>query len=89
MSLASPDLGQIASSLRSDVFPRYLQEPGVTIGADDDLLNIFDSLQIVRMTVDLETLFHVRIRNDELIADNIGTLDRMTRFISRKLNPAS
>jgi acyl carrier protein len=87
MSLANLDTTQIASQLTGSVFPRYLKgRDAPAIRGDDDLLDIFDSLEVIRMTVDLEALFHIRIRNDELNAANIGTLDRLTRFISGKMS---
>jgi acyl carrier protein len=90
MTMSNEDSGQIASKLKSLVFPRYLggRDPW-SLHGDDDLLNVFDSLQLVRMTVDLEALFRIRIRNDELVAENIGTVDRLASFIARKVKHAS
>jgi len=51
---------------------------------DDDLLQILDSLQILRMVIEFESMFGVTIDNSDLSPETIGTVDRIATFIHEK-----
>ena len=54
-----------------------------TFRNDDDLLMILDSLQVLRIVVALEPAFGVKVGNDELTADNLGSVARIAAFVAR------
>jgi len=56
---------------------------------DDDLLAILDSLQILRMLLDLEAEYAIKVENSELTPDNLGTISRLANFIARKRQAAA
>jgi acyl carrier protein len=80
----------IEQKMRSDVLSQLLStaEPQ-SLDRDDDLLQVLDSLQILRMTVQMEATFGIRVENGELTAANVGTLGRLTAFISDKIDRAA
>jgi acyl carrier protein len=51
---------------------------------DDDLFELLDSLQILRMASDLENAFSIRIDNGDLTPENFGSLDKLADFVARK-----
>jgi acyl carrier protein len=58
------------------------------LGANDDLLAILDSLQILRMLLDLEAEYSIKVENSELTPDNLGTISRLASFIDKKRQAA-
>jgi acyl carrier protein len=56
---------------------------------DDDLLTILDSLQILRMLMDLETEFAIKVDNSELSPENLGSIEKLAAFIARKQQAAA
>jgi acyl carrier protein len=58
--------------------------PAGRLQSDDDLLTILDSLQILRMLLDLEAEYSVKVDNSELLPENLGTIRRLAGFIARK-----
>jgi acyl carrier protein len=59
------------------------------LGTSDDLLAILDSLQILRMLLDLEAEYAIKVENSELTPDNLGTISRLARFIADKRQAAA
>jgi len=59
-------------------------EQSFDFGNDDELLTILDSLQILRMLIDLETQYSIKVENSELTPENLGTVDRLAAFIAKK-----
>ena len=59
------------------------------LGANDDLLAILDSLQILRMLLDLEAEYSIKVENSELTPDNLGTIGRLAGFIDKKRKAAA
>jgi acyl carrier protein len=58
-------------------------------GRDDDLLALLDSLQILRMLLDLESQYSIKVENSELSPENLGTIARLAEFIGRKRQEAA
>ena len=59
------------------------------LGKNDDLLTILDSLQILRMLLDLEAEYSIKVENSELTPDNLGTISRLASFIAKKRQAAA
>ena len=60
-----------------------------SLGDDDDLLKMLDSLQILRMLIDMERQFSIHIPNSELMPENLGSVTKLANFIGRKLDSGS
>jgi acyl carrier protein len=73
-------------TVRDYIVERYLTpEDALAFSNDDDLLTLLDSLQILRMLIDLESQFSIRVANSELAPENLGTVSKVAAFIERKL----
>jgi acyl carrier protein len=59
------------------------------LSSNDDLFTILDSLQILRMLLDLEAEHAIKVENSELTPDNLGTISRLANFITRKRQEAA
>lgn len=77
--------------IRSYIRDSFLapDEQDTIIRDDDDLLKILDSLQILRMVVDLEATYSIQVDNSELTPENLGSIDKLAEFIDRKRQAAS
>lgn len=55
-----------------------------TLQDDDDLMEVLDSLQVLRLATDLEGQFGLHVDNSELTPENFGSVDRLAEYIARK-----
>jgi acyl carrier protein len=55
-----------------------------SLRSDEDLLMVLDSLQILRMLIDLEVEYSIKVDNSELTPENLGTVEKLAAFIERK-----
>jgi acyl carrier protein len=62
----------------------HLAHGNGVLGDDDDLLTILDSLQVLRMLLDLEGEYGIKVENSELTPENLGTIRRLAVFIAKK-----
>jgi acyl carrier protein len=60
-----------------------------SLACDDDLLTILDSLQVLRMLLDLEAQYAIKVDNSELTPENLGTIRRLAEFIAKKREEAA
>jgi acyl carrier protein len=75
----------VQQTVRQYICERYLM-PGEaeSLTDDDDLLTLLDSLQIVRMLMELESRYGIRVDNSELTPENLGSIRGIAQFIQRK-----
>ena len=79
----------ITQSIRAYIEGSFLDEDQmVALRDDDDLLAVLDSLQVLRMLMDLETEFSIQVDPSEFTPENLGTVERIAAFIGRKLGEA-
>jgi acyl carrier protein len=72
--------------LRDYIVDRYLSpDDADSFSDDDDLLAMLDSLQILRLLIDMERQFSIHVDNSELTPDNLRTVNKLANFIERKL----
>jgi acyl carrier protein len=57
---------------------------GETLRNDTDLVRVLDSLQILRLVIELESLFAIKVSHSELTVDNLGSVAKIAAFIHRK-----
>jgi acyl carrier protein len=75
----------IEDAIRSYISESFLANgQGEVLGTDEDLLTVLDSLQILRMLMDLEGKYSIKVENSELTPENLGTIARLAAFITRK-----
>jgi acyl carrier protein len=77
---------RIEEIVRDFIVERYLTPADAAVFTnEDDLLTMLDSLQILRMLIDMESQFSIRVANSELAPENLGTVNKVAGFIERKL----
>jgi acyl carrier protein len=75
----------IEATIRDYIRDSFLDEGQVVeLRSDADLLLILDSLQILRMLIDLESKYSIKVDNSELTPENLGTVERIAAFIAKK-----
>lgn len=79
------DCEQIRDGIR-DYVSGVLAKAGRSVGVrdDDDLLHLLDSLQLLRMVLELESRYAVSIENAEMTPENLGTIQRIAAFVGQK-----
>jgi acyl carrier protein len=74
--------------VRTHLVESFLDGPAASLADDDDLLTVLNSLEVLRMVLDLEGQFSIQIDNSELTAENLGTVRRIAAFVAEKLRAA-
>jgi acyl carrier protein len=70
--------------LRNEILLR--REP---LALDEDLFAAgFDSMSLTRVLVFVEARFGLRIPDEEIVIDELSTLDRMARFVADRVTAA-
>jgi acyl carrier protein len=59
-------------------------EDTLVLGADDDLLELLDSLQVLRMITDLEAKYGIKFQNSEMTPENLGSISKLASFVESK-----
>jgi acyl carrier protein len=75
--------------VRGFITSMFLSQAGVTLGDDDSLLQlqVVDSTGFLELVGFLETEFGVKVDDDELVPENLDTLNCIQQFLVRKLGP--
>jgi len=75
----------VAEQVHAYIVGAFLPPEAVGDFQDDtDLLQVLDSLQLLRLVVHLESSFGIKISDAELNAENLGSVERIAAFIARK-----
>jgi acyl carrier protein len=75
----------VKETLRDYVTESFLGDGQAAALADDaDLMELLDSLQILRMVADVETRFSIQVGNDDLTPENFGSVAKLAAFVARK-----
>jgi len=77
---------ELATSLRQFVEENFLFGVPVPYSNDDSLLerSIIDSTGVLELITHLENAFHIMIDDEELVPENLDTINNMARFVARK-----
>src|SRR5256885_270475 len=76
---------EIEVAVRAFLADALLPEERVRgLGSDDDLFKFLDSLQVLRLVLQLEALFGVKVEDSELTPENLGSLARIAAFVARR-----
>jgi acyl carrier protein len=84
-SFPGQNMSPIEQTIHDYIGESFLSaEDAVSFRVDDDLLKALDSLQILRMLIDLEAKYSIAVDNSELTPENLGTVQKLAAFIARK-----
>ena len=72
--------------LRQFVREAFLLEPGVELADDLSLLGsgILDSTGVLELVTHLEDEYGLEIADDEIIPENLDSIDRLCRFVGER-----
>ena len=76
----------VLETVKTYVVENFLFGDDRRIGPDTDFLEngILDSTGVLELVGFLEEKFGIRVEDDELVPDNMNSLEKITRYISRK-----
>jgi acyl carrier protein len=78
-------VAEIEGQLREFVLTSFLTDtPAEEFHNGDDLFQLLDSLQLLRMVMQLEVLFGIKVADHELAAENLGSIAKVAAFVVRK-----
>jgi acyl carrier protein len=79
-------ISEIEDRIRNSIVSSFLdEEQAGAFRNDDDLLQILDSLQILRLLVELESHYQFKVDNSELLPENLATVEKLAAFVTRKV----
>jgi acyl carrier protein len=79
---------EIEERVRQFVLTSFLAEtPPGAFQNSDDLFLLLDSLQVLRLVIQLESMFGVKVQPEELTADNLSSVQKVAAFVARKCGP--
>jgi acyl carrier protein len=82
------DIREIEGKVRSFILDSFLTEADAeTLGDDDDLLKVLDSLQILRMVIAFEGEFGIKVEDGDMTVENLGSVRKVAALIARKCAP--
>lgn len=75
----------IKDSIRNYVTDSFFEGgQTATIEDEDDLMELLDSLQILRMVVEVEKRFSIKVNNSDLTPENFGSVEKLAAFVEQK-----
>ena len=86
--MLAPDEGQIRDAIRGYIVENYLLGDDEGLDTEESLLDagIVDSTGVVELVAFIESMFGIDIDDDEMVADNFDSIDRLTQFVLKKRN---
>lgn len=78
-------MSHIQQTIRDYILSQFLAGgDAATFRDDDDLLTVLDSLQVLRLLIDLEARYSIKVDNSELSPENLGTVEKLAAFVNCK-----
>jgi acyl carrier protein len=75
----------IEDQVRAYIVDSFLSEQkAAAFDNDVDLLMVLDSLQVLRMVLALEKQYGIKVQENELAPENLGSVSKIAAFIARK-----
>jgi acyl carrier protein len=59
-----------------------------SVPADDNLFELIDSMQMLRIVANVEKTFRIEIDDFEMLPDNLRTVSALVALLERKLAPS-
>jgi acyl carrier protein len=84
-------MNQITEELRHFVVDNFLFGQGDGLRDDTSFLEdgIVDSTGVLELIGFLDSRFGIQLDDDEIVPDNLDSLERLTRFVERKIASAA
>src|SRR4051794_35438563 len=79
------DTEYIESQVKGCIIEMFLTEAEAeSLHNDTDLLAVLDSLRVLRLVIELESRFAVKVHDSDLSPDTLGRVAKVAAFIRRK-----
>jgi acyl carrier protein len=93
MEAIKPQLAQeaIKAQVRQYIAANFMMGANVADLRDDDSFmgqNVIDSAGVLELIAHLEQTYGIKVYEDEMIADNLDSLNGVGRYLQKKLNGA-
>ena len=77
----------LLQEIQNFVVMTFLFGEAVPLDDDASLMNsgIIDSTGMLELVTFIETTYHVTVRNEEMLPENLDSLSRIARFLAKKL----
>jgi len=81
----------VANTLRRFITENYLLGRDFTFADDDSFLehSIIDSIGILQLVTFLQDTYGITVRDEELLPENLDSVNAVTAYLCRKLDGAS
>ena len=82
----------IHSTVRKFIADNFLYREGLDSFADDASFleaNLIDSTGILELVMFLEKTFSIRVADNEIVPENLDSIQRIAAYVQRKLTPAA
>ena len=83
-----PPYPELTKELRQFVVQNFLfgEDPGPTLTDSSSFLEggIVDSTGVLELVTHLETAYGIKVPDDELVPDNLDSIDAVARYVERK-----
>ena len=74
----------IEEELRKNLAQRIFPESDASrLGLDDDLLELLDSIELVRVVAQIETTYGIEVEDHEMHPQNLGSVRKLAEMIGR------
>ena len=82
-----PDIGK---QLRAYIEENFIVSAAKALGDGDSLLEkgVVDSTGFIELITHLEEQYGIQVRDDEMIPENLDSIDNLCAYVSRKLAAA-
>jgi len=79
-------VAELKQQVRSFIESNFIVDPALGLKDDDSLLQlqIVDSTGFLELIHFIEDTFGVKVADDEMVPDNLETIDNIVRFVERK-----
>jgi acyl carrier protein len=82
----------VEQEIRAFIAEKFLYgEDDGSLSSDDSFMEqgIIDSTGVLELVAFVEGQYGVKIKNDELVPDNLDSINKLIRFVGRKTQPSA
>ena len=77
---------ELTEQIRRFILDNFIVDGDGTLGNEDSLLEqgIIDSTGVLELVAFIEETFHIKVQDEELIPENLDSVNNICRFIQNK-----
>lgn len=75
----------LKDTLRDYVTDAFLEGGATaTLQDDDDLMQVLDSLQVLRLVAEVEKRYGIHVENSDLTPEHFGSVEKLATYVAQK-----